>query len=315
MKLNKEFKIGLIVTVTLALLYWGFNFLKGKDVFSSERIFIAVYEDVSGLQRANPITINGLNVGQVRDMYFSGKGTSQVVIELVVKDDIDIPKDSKAKIFSSDLLGSKGVEIVFGLSKELAKSGDTLISETESSLKEEVDRQLKPLKLKAESIMSSIDSVMSLFQSMFTNSNTDNIAKSIEHIANSFENLENTTGTLDTLLSHQKSRLERILENIESITLNLKNNDEGISNIISNFSSLSDTLAKVKFAETMININHTMEHMNMITTKINEGQGSLGMLVNDDSLYIELQKSSRALNLLLEDIRLNPKKYVKVSVF
>ena len=314
MKLNKEFKIGLIITAALVLLYWGFNFLKGKDVFSSERIFIAVYDDVAGLEKTNPIIINGLNVGQVRDMYFSGAGNSKVVIEMVLKDPIPIPADSRAKIMSS-LLGSKTVEIVLGSSADMAEPGDTLAADLESTIKEEVDRQLRPLKIKAENIMSSIDSVLSLFQTIFGKSNTDNFAKSVEHIANSFENLESASETIDTLLYNQKSRMERIMENIEDITHNLDENEGQFNNIITNFSTLSDTLAKVKFAETMQHVSQTMAQLDEVSKKINEGNGSLGMLVNDDSLYIELAKSSRELNLLLEDIRLHPKKYVKVSVF
>jgi len=315
LKLSKEFIIGLIVTAALALLYWGFNFLKGEDVFSNDRIFIAVYDDVAGLEKTNPITINGLNVGQVRNMNFTNDSEAKVIIELVLKNNIDIPIDSKAKIVSSDLLGSKAVEIKLGDESELAQSGDTLISEVEVSIKDEVNRQLKPIKTKAENLMSSIDTVLSMLQGLFSYDNTDNFAKSVEHIANSFENLESTTQTLDTLITGQKNKLEGIFSNIESITRNLKNNEDELNNIITNFSAVSDTLAKVRFAETMNNVDKTMAELAMVTEKINNGDGSLGLLVNNDSLYFELEKSSKDLNLLLEDIRLHPKKYLKFSVF
>ena len=315
LKLSKEFKIGIVVTIAAALLYWGINFLKGKDVFSNERIFIAVYDDVAGLEKTNPVTINGLAVGQVRNMKFTEDGQARVVIELVLKNQIDIPRNSSAKIVSSDLLGSKAVEIRLGNSPELAQPGDTLVSEVEASIKDEVNRQLQPLKIKAESLMSSIDTVLTMLQSVFSSDNTDNFAKSVKSIANSFENLESTTGTLDTLITGQKNRMERIFENIESITLNLKNNEGELNNIIANFSSVSDTLAKVKFAQTMARVDKTMHELAQISQKINQGDGSLGMLINDDSLYIELEKTSRDLNLLLEDIRLNPKRYVRFSVF
>ena len=189
MKLSKEFKIGIVVTIAAALLYWGINFLKGKDVFSNERIFIAVYDDVAGLEKTNPVTINGLAVGQVRNMKFTEDGQARVVIELVLKNQIDIPRNSSAKIVSSDLLGSKAVEIRLGNSPELAQPGDTLVSEVEASIKDEVNRQLQPLKVKAESLMSSIDTVLTMLQSVFSSDNTDNFAKSVKSIANSFENL------------------------------------------------------------------------------------------------------------------------------
>ena len=315
MRLSKEFKIGIVVTVALALLYWGVNFLKGKDVFSNERIFVAVYSDVAGLEKTNPITINGLRVGQVRNMTFSNDGEARVIVELVLKNQIDIPANSTAKIISSDLLGSKAVEIRLGTSPELALPGDTLISEVEVSIKDEVNRQLQPLKAKAENLMNSIDTVLTMLQSVFSDDNTDNFAKSVKSIANSFENLESTTGTLDTLITDQKSRMEKIFENVESITMNLRNNEEELNNIIANFSSVSDSLAKIRFAQTMGRVDDMLADLAEVSSKINKGEGSLGMLVNNDSLYIELEKTSRDLNLLLEDIRLNPKKYVRFSVF
>ena len=315
MKISKEFKIGIVVIISLALLYWGFNFLKGEDIFSKERVFFAVYKDVAGLSRSNPVKINGLVVGQVRDMYFSKDGKANIVIELIVKNQVEIPENSVALIASSDLLGSKTVDIVFGNSNKYAETGDTLLSEVETSIKEEVARQLKPLKNKAETLFVSIDSVITVLTDLFSKTNTENISKSVAHIAGSFENLERTTGTLDELMTEEKTRLERILMNVESISLNLKNNEDKMNNIFTNLSSVSDSLAKIKFAETMNNVNTTMHELSMVSKKINSGEGSLGMLVNDDSLYLELEKSSRDLNLLLEDIRLNPKKYLKFSVF
>ncbi len=315
MKLSKEFKIGFIVIISLALLYWGFNFLKGEDVFSNERVFMALYKDVGGLDKANPVTVNGLTVGHVRNMNFSKDGKANVVVELIINNSIEIPKNSIARIASSDLLGSKTVEIILGTSGEYAESGDTLIADIEVSIKEEVSRQLKPLKNKAEGLLVSIDTVITMLNNLFSKTNTDNISRSVAHIAGSFENLEKTTGTLDDLMTEEKNRVERILINVESITLNLKNNEERLNNIFANLSTLSDTLAKAQVAETIEKVYSTMNELSAITKKINSGEGSLGMLVNNDSLYIEVEKSSRELNLLLEDIRLNPKRYVKFSVF
>jgi phospholipid/cholesterol/gamma-HCH transport system substrate-binding protein len=315
LKISKEFKIGIVVTIALALLYWGINFLKGEDIFSNERVFLAVYEDVGGLQKANPVRINGLIVGQVRNMVFSDQGDASIIIELVIKDKLPIPANSAAKIISSDLLGSKAVDIILGNSPDLAQSGDTLKAEIEVSIKDEVNRQLRPLKNKAVELMSSIDTVLFLLNGLFSESNTDNIARTVGHLANTFENLESTTSTLDTILSGQKSRLERIFTNIEMITGNLKANEENLNAIFTNLAAVSDTLAKARVAETIANVNEVMLEIGDITEKINKGEGSLGMLVNNDSLYIELEKTSKDLNLLLEDIRLNPKKYLKFSVF
>ncbi len=315
MKISKEFIIGFVVTVALVLLYWGFNFLKGKDIFSNELVYYSIYKDVSGLERSNPVLINGLEVGRVRNMRFTSPGANEVIVEIIIKTPVDIPANSVSRIYSSSILGSKAIEIRLGNSSELAQPGDTLASQTEESIKEAVSRELQPLKLKAENLMNSIDTVMSMLESLFDKTNQGNIAKSVEHFAHSFENLENTTGTLDTLMQSQKKRIEKILENIESISNSLAANQDNFNNIMSNFSDLSDTLAKMQVTETLASANKAMNEFSEIAAGINRGEGSLGMLVKDDSLYIHLQKSARDLDLLLEDIRKNPKKYVKVSVF
>jgi phospholipid/cholesterol/gamma-HCH transport system substrate-binding protein len=313
--ISKEFKIGLLVTIALALLYWGFNFLKGEDVFSRERVFYAIYKDVGGLQKANPVTVNGMNVGRVRDMYFSGDTRPDVVVELLLTNSLNIPKNSKAKITSSDLLGSKAVELNLGDALDFAESGDTLLSEVAESLKDEIDRHLKPIKSRAESIMATVDTVLILVNSLFTEGNIDNISKTISNLSNSFENLSSTTGMIDTLLTGQRTRMERILENIEYLTLTFRNNEDNFNEILGNLSSMSDSLAQIHFSETMMNVNQSVERLASVTQKISEGTGSLGMLINNDTLYFELERSAREMNLLLEDIRLNPRRYVRFSVF
>jgi phospholipid/cholesterol/gamma-HCH transport system substrate-binding protein len=314
-KFSKEFKIGLLVTLALALLYWGFNFLKGEDVFSNDRVFYAVYKDVGGLQKANPVIVSGLNVGRVRNIYFSHDVKPDVIVEILLTNKLKIPANSKAKIISADLLGSKSVEIILGDALVFAESGDTLLSGVAESLKEEIDRQLMPIKSRAESIMVTIDTVLILFNSMFSEGNIDNISKIITNLSSSFENLSSTTETIDTLLTGQRTRMERILENLEFITLTFRNNEKNFNDILRNLSSISDTLAQIHFSETMMQVSQTVEKMASVSDKLDQGTGSLGMLINDEKLYMELERSARELNLLLEDIRLNPRKYVRFSVF
>lgn len=315
MKIPKEVIIGLLVLLALVLLFWGLNFLKGKNFLSEERVFYGVYTNIEGLVKTNPVMINGLHVGQVKDMYFDPSGTNKVIVEFFLTNEVGVPANSVARIYSSDLLGSKAVEIKLGNSPELAQPGDTLFTDVEISLKEEVNRQVQPIKRKAEDLILSIDSVITVVQYVFNRATRENLNKSFESIANAFDNLESTTYSVDTLVTTQKRRIERIMENIESITLNLKNNQENFNNIMANLSSLSDSLAKARVSETLLSVNNAMNEVTTIANRINNGEGSLGLLVNNDSLYIELEKSARDLNLLLEDIKNNPRKYVKFSVF
>lgn len=226
MKISKEFNIGLIVLVALGLLYWGFSFLKGEDVFSKERVYVAVYNNVGGLGKANPVFINGLRVGQVRDMYFRSDVSSEVVVVMIITNPLPIPDNSVANIFDADLLGSKAIEISLGNSMVYAESGDTLIASKEISLKEEVSKQFAPIKDKAEELMLSIDTMLIALNHLFDKSNTANISKSVEYMANSFQNLESTTATLDELMTSQKERMGQILVNTESITQNLAANGD-----------------------------------------------------------------------------------------
>ena len=315
MKYSKEIITGLLVLIALALLFWGFNFLKGKNLFSEERVFVGVYDNIGGLVKTNPVLINGMRVGQVTNMYFDPSGSSKVIVEFAISNPVPVPENSIAKIFSSDLMGSKAVEIDLGDSPVYAEPGDTLKTDVEISLKEEVNRQVQPIKRKAENLILSIDSVITVIQYVFNRATRENLTKSFEHIAASFDNLENTTYTIDTLVTSQKTRMQRILENIEFITINLRENQDNFSNIMANLSTLSDSLAKARISETLTSTNDAMTEVADIVNRINRGEGSLGLLVNDDSLYIQLEKSAKDLNLLLEDIRLNPKKYVKFSVF
>jgi phospholipid/cholesterol/gamma-HCH transport system substrate-binding protein len=301
--------------VTLGLFIWGLNFLKGNTLFKKERNFIALYQQVDGLVVANPVNINGFKIGQVVDIHFVNDTNPNLVVEFVVDQKIRIPENSLARIYSMDLLGAKAIEIKLGDSKQFARPGDTLASSTEQSLREEVNKQVEPIRRKAEDLISSIDSMVVIIQYIFNENMRDNLLTSINSLKNTFVNLESTTQSIDTLVVSQKKRLMDIIGHIESITDNLNKSNEEITNIIANFSAISDTLAQARISETFKNTNKTLSDISSVLNKINTGQGSLGLLVNDQKLYDELVATANELNVLLEDLRLNPQRYIHVSVF
>lgn len=313
-KIKREFKVGVLIIACLVFFYWGFSFLKGRNYLSSNRIFYAKYQQVNGLVDANYIMINGVQVGRVSDISFIDNNGG-VLVTFSVENNIKIPRNSMARIYNSDVLGSKAIEIVLGDSTVLAQSGDTLRSMIQPSISEEVSYQMLPLKAKAESLMASLDSVLAVIQYVFNESTRENLRNSFESIKNTIANLESTTYNLDTLMTTQRTRLSVIFANIESITTNFKNNNSKLTNVINNFSNISDTLAKANIVKTIEKANGVLANFAEISEKINKGQGSLGLLVNNDSLYVELDKSAKGLNLLLEDLRSNPQRYVQVSVF
>ncbi|MCX6230191.1 MAG: MlaD family protein [Bacteroidetes bacterium] len=315
MKIKREIKIGVLFIVSIAIFIWGVNFLKSKDIFSSQKVCYAYYPKVDGLVASNPVYISGIKVGYIKDVSFISNESSSVKVAIVISSDIKVPVNSIAKIYSADLMGSKAIQILMGDSKEKIKGGEILKSDIEADLKEEISRQVVPLKLKAEELMSSFDSVLIAVKLIFNTSTQKNLSQSFENIKITLENIKNTTYNVDTLVSTQRNRLASIINNFESISHNIRNNNEKISNIISNFSSISDTLAKANIAQTIQSANKALGEMSAIMQKINKGEGSLGMLVNDDSLYKKLESSAKNLDLLLEDFRLHPDRYVKISVF
>lgn len=315
MKISRELKVGFIFVVAIAGLIWGFNFLKGKNVFKQSTVYYAVYDDINGLARSNPVLIHGLKVGQVSDIYFKPDMSGKVIVEMNLSKEFPIPSNSVARIFSADLMGSRAVNLIIGDSDEIAVSGDTLFTSVETTLKEEVNQQILPLKRKAEDLIASIDSMVVAVQGVFNKDIRAELLASVKSIRKTFRNLESTSTNIDTLVIEQSGRLASILYNIDMITKNLKENEAQINAVFANLETITDSLSQSHIPETFHNLNEVVYDISVITDKIERGEGTLGQLVHNDTLYIELERTARELNMLLEDIRLNPKRYVKFSIF
>jgi phospholipid/cholesterol/gamma-HCH transport system substrate-binding protein len=294
---------------------WGFNFLKSKNLFYKEKVLYAVYQNVDGLEPSGPVFINGVKVGQVSRVYFDPSLNGNIIVKMLFSEPFPIPSNSTARIFSKDLMGSKAVEIQLGTGPEIAETGDTLMTSVETSLKDAVNQQILPLKLKAEDLLSSLDTMVVAIQGVFNKDIRDDLTASIKSIRSTMSNLENTTQNLDTFVTLQSGRLSSIIYNIDMITKNLNNNSGEINRIIDNLAMVSDTLARADIAGVFRNVDNAVSNLADVVEKIDKGDGSLSLLIRDDRLYKELEKSATELNLLLEDIRVNPKRYVRVSVF
>lgn len=314
-KKTRPIIIGISFIAAIVIFIWGFNFLKSTNIFKKEVVYYASYPQVNGLIKANPVVINGLRVGQVKRVYFNPDMSGDIIVSIILSTDFPVPNNSVARIFSSDLMGSKAIELVLGDSKVIVVEGDTLPTSVEQGLMAEVNAQMQPIKNKAENLMSSIDTLVTAFQSIFNQSARENIKESFQNIELTFTNLTRTTSNLDTLVVEESSRISSILINLDSLTTALNQNKSNIQNIIHNFETISDSLAKSEIPGTFKMINKTLEDMQDILVKVNEGNGTIGKLMNEDSLYLELNRSATALDSLLNDIRKNPKRYVKFSLF
>ncbi len=316
LKISKSTKIGFFITIAIAILIWGVNYLKGINFFRGEDKYYVVYERIEGLVESSPVLINGFQVGQIRDIHFHPGKSGKIVVSFVVDDEFKLPKYTIARIYSSDIMGTKAIELILGRSLYFFHNlGDTLLPEIEGTLKETVNAQVLPIKKKAEDLLLSIDSVMTVVQFIFNEATRDNLSQTFEGMKATILNLEKISASFDILLVDEKGKIADIFSNIESITSNLKNNNEALTNVIENFSSISDTIAKSDIANTIYNANKALTQVNELIGKINKGEGTMGLLINNDKLYNDLQDAACNLNKLLEDLKENPKRYVHYSLF
>lgn len=316
MKIGKEVKIGVLLIITIALLFWGFNYLKGNDIFSSSRKFYATYPRVEGLGISNPVVINGFKVGKVEQISLSEKVPGELLVRFSVdNEELFLPRDTRAKIVSSDILGSKSISLLLGQSKEPIVSGDTMISDIEYTLTEQVNQQILPLKRKAEDLIQTVDSAIIAVSAIFNEGAREDLNASFESIKTSLQSFEKTMVQMEGLVADERENIHMIMENVESITGNFAQNNEQLTKVIGNFEQITDSLAKADLKKVVENTNKAMTDLAEITNKINRGEGSLGMLMNNDTLHNNLEMAASDLSKLLIDMRLNPERYVHFSVF
>jgi phospholipid/cholesterol/gamma-HCH transport system substrate-binding protein len=314
--IKKEVKTGIIITLALGMLIYGLNFLKGINLFAPNRTLYAVYTNVVGVVPSNPVLVSGFHVGQIKDIQIRPDKSGKIIITLQISNaDVKIPKNSVATIVSADLLGSKAIQIILGKSDTIAKDGDTLQSDVETSLKDEVSHEILPIKQKAEDLMSSIDSTLAIVQGIFTKNVQSNLTESVLSIRISLKHFETTAGNIDDLVSSEKTRITSILEKVEQISGALAKNSKQLGNAVNNLSSISDSIAKSSLKSTINNADSALYFTSQILKKVNAGKGSLGMLANDTTLYKRLSNTSLQLNNLLEDMKAHPKRYVHFSLF
>jgi phospholipid/cholesterol/gamma-HCH transport system substrate-binding protein len=312
--ITREVKIAVLVIVTLAVGFWGFNYLKGKDIFKKHREFYAIYNRIDGLGISSPVTVNGFNVGAVTDIRLMNERPGFLLVKFRVSESgLKIPKDSEAKIVSSSLLGYKQIQLILGTSTEFIQNGDTLHTLIEEDLQTSVNKMIQPLKEKVERLISNVDSILVPIQAILDEEGTRKLAESLQRIPRVLQNLERATLRVDTLIAQEKNKLGRIFSNVESITANLKKNNDVISSILQNVDEITDSLAKSNFKETIANATSVIEKVDKVMDKVNRGEGTLGALLYDDKLYRQLDDAAQGLNNLITDIEDNPERYLHFS--
>ena len=305
--MNKEFKIGFFAIASIIALVFGVNYLKGINILNDNSDFYAVYENIGGLQVGSPVLVNGYKVGMVSNIDLLTEQNQNLLVTISLDKEFDMAKNTVCKIVNQDLMGTKGIELILGDADELVRGGDTLISGIEGSLQDEVNAQILPLKNKAEELIGSIDSVMMIVTAVLNKDTRDNLRNSLSSLDKTFELMSQTMVRVDSMVDINDDRIAKVVKNLESITSNLESSNGEIKTILTNFATLSDSLVKADIATVLQNVSD-------ITTKINNGEGSIGLFLKDDKIYANFEKSTRELASLLEDIKKNPSRYVNFSI-
>ncbi len=315
--MNREFKIGIVVVVALAALYWGGTFLGGSNPFKEKNEYHAYYKNVGGLLVSNEVRFQGFKVGRVSDISFSTEHMKWLVTFSVNESSLTLMDSTVARVGSADILGTMIIELK-NINKGAKKLeiGSFMRSAVEKDLQEQVNDQLKPLVVKVESLIGTVDSVINTVGILLNERTIGNIHNSLEKIPVAMNNLLQLTRDADTIMSGIKNaRIGQTLQHVNSIAANFRKNNDALTKVFTNLESITDSLAKANVKQTLSNLNKVVATVDSITADIQAGKGSIGLLLKDEGLYNKLAYSVADMDMLLLDIRTHPKRYFHFSMF
>jgi phospholipid/cholesterol/gamma-HCH transport system substrate-binding protein len=308
MKISNEVKVGAVALVTIIVFIWLFNFLKGKDFFKRTANYYAVYDRIGGLAESSPVEINGYKVGVVQSIDFIDATSGRLLVAFSVSKDFKLPVNTVAEVLPVSIIAGMKVQFVYGDGPGFYSDGDTIPGRLSESLLSTLDEELQPIKEKVTGLVTVLDSVINSINDIIDPEFKKNLSGTIAH-------LNNTTGSLDRILGSKEKELKETLDNITRFSKMLSDNTAKMNSTFSNLESITDTLAAADLYNSISNLKASLEKASALIENLNDGKGSAGQLLTNDSLYTNLNSSLASLNLLLEDVKSNPKRYVHFSVF
>ena len=287
---------GLVMTI------FSFNYLKGINLLEKSRHFVVVYDNVEGLVASNPVTINGFKIGNVQKISLSDDGTNKLEIKLMVDNEVEFSKSSKAELYETGLIGGKAIAIIPNYEdSSIAESGDYLQGTIKPGLTELVNQKLTPLQEKLESAILNADNVMLNINELLSDDTKTSLQQSILNFKNISESLYETTNNVNSIILKNSNAIENSLNNIESSSKNINEITQSVSD--ANISNL------------ILKLNSTVTNFNLALSKINNGNGSISKLLENDAIFNNLEKATSELEALINDIKANPNRYVHFSIF
>lgn len=313
MTISNETKVGALTAIAIVLLILGFSFLKGKNIGGKNTHYLAVFNDIQGLTNSNPVVINGKQVGNIAKTD-GGKDMRRIVVDINMTEEVTIPDDAIA-VINKSLLGNVQMDIRLGNSSSFLKTNDTIKSIASDNILGDAMKKLDPVLYQVTNAVKSLDSLLGAVTKVFDPNAKKNIQGMLENLNKTTASLAVSSASLQGLLNAQTGALAKTLDNVSSFTGALKNNNEKISQTMTNLAATTDKLSKLDFEKTITTLNGTITDLKGAVGKITSNDGTLGLLLNDKKLYNNLNATSNKINLLMDDIRVHPKRYVNISVF
>ena len=302
MKYTREVKTALLAIIAIVILIFGYTFLKGENLLDTNRTFYAVYDDVEGLSRSSEVTINGLKVGKITSINFLNK-KGDLIVTFTVKNEFPFSKNSIAEIYGGNIIGGKSLAIIpkYDQNIGMARSGDTLQGSKEEGLMELVNDRLTPLQSKLEGTIVSADSMLTAISQILNDSTRNNIRGTFRNLDATVQSFKITANELQDLVQGNSEKLDRTFTNLDEMS--------------ANFNRFSDTLSNMDINKITSDLEKVVADFESVSEKLNNGNGTAAKLINDDEVYENLNRATRQLEELLQDVKLNPKRYVHFSVF
>lgn len=300
MKLSREIKTAILVISSILLFIWGYSFLKGKNLFDPSKKLYVQYENVAGLETSAPITLNGLKIGKVNSIKIEPDG--KLLVELQIMNDFPISKSSVAEIYDSGLVGGRQIAIIPNLEdKNITASGDYLKASNKLGLTDALAKQIEPLKDKIEKLLDNANVLFSNVNQVLDEKTKTNLQNAIADLNKTMAEFSGASKNLNQLLATNKSKLDATFTNFDTMS--------------SNFATISDSLAKANLGQTVKNLEKTLASVDKLMGDMEQGKGTMGKLMKDEAMYNNFTTASKELELLLQDLRLHPTRYINVSVF
>lgn len=309
MALSKEVKTGLMVTVSLVVIITGTYFLKGLNLFSSDRMYNCYFDNVEGLNASAAVQVKGKIVGNVSEIILQGNDKVKVVI--AVDKEVKLPEGTVASLFAPDLMSGKALRLTLGNGTRILEEDASIPTKIELGPLDKITSQIDPVLATANTVMFRLDSIMMAMQNMLNPATQVNIQQSVASLETTMKNF----ASLSTSLNRESAQLAGIIRNANSITTNVARNSENIDAVMANLRNTTDQLSKSELDKTVRKLQSTLDETQILMGKINRGEGSLGMMANDKQLYTNLSTSLSSLDRLLDDLKKHPSRYINIRLF